>query len=340
MWSMLTGPQTSNRSPRTPGANNTNSVRICVPAPPRVGAPTNAPPVNVLIATGNRQRDEDGNTSINPRPRRRNRQQVDLTPRNTFPLDGTCCSCSRHARCSSDPRTQCECRKEGTACTTRCHSRCCLNKPFSDSGGAPTTPAAVTHLSPSRAGHYRLFGGRTTTPRHEAQRTPPNAPTPGGDGAAADDAARPNDHEEAGEPAQPPADAGAATDANGDEPPQGEGGNGDGGEEGDGAEPPPPIRPHPPPRPRRGEERGKEGKMGRGEKGEMTGRATAHRHCTHDPPPIQTTRTPTTRRRPQRTRWRLRQPRRGRARRRAAPTPTLRRPWTCEGRPRRPQIGC
>ena len=94
-----------------------------------------------------------------------------------------------------------------------------LEKPCFDSGGAPTTPAAVTHLSPARAGHYQLFGRGTPLPHHEAQTTLPETPMPGGDGVTTDEVTGLDDSKNMGEAMQPTADTGAANVANGGELP-------------------------------------------------------------------------------------------------------------------------
>ena len=113
---------------------------------------TNKPPTT----TPRHRRDDDDN-SRNGRPRKqRQRHKHMIRHRQEYPLDGTCCSCSRHACCSSDPRTDCECRRARRKCTRKCFTPLCRNQPLepsaSDDGPPPAAHAADNHPTPPPQG--------------------------------------------------------------------------------------------------------------------------------------------------------------------------------------------
>ena len=110
-----------------------SALRVQVPPGLTINSPTTTP----------RHHWDDDEHLTNGRPRKR-RRHVHLCPE--YPLDGTCCPCSRHAYCSSDPCTDCECRRNEKRCTKNCACRRCRNQSLepstSDDGPLPAAHAA------------------------------------------------------------------------------------------------------------------------------------------------------------------------------------------------------
>ncbi len=125
-----------------------------------------------------RRADAPTDTSINPNARQRQRRSTSSEP-------ARCCSCTRHATCSSATQTRCECRNAGRECVSCCpRSRNRQNRrseeiartPLPGMGGLyclptsvelPTTPEGTPPIftadppeSPSTLTQDNLEGGR------------------------------------------------------------------------------------------------------------------------------------------------------------------------------------
>ena len=113
--------------------------------------PPFTPPDSVHTTPSHRRDDDE--RSGNGRPRSRARR---IVKRSSWPLDKTCCPCSRFCKCSADPRADCECRNAGRKCDSSCHAYNCCNQqpdpPTSPAEQTPAAPAAGTTTPPPKGG--------------------------------------------------------------------------------------------------------------------------------------------------------------------------------------------
>ena len=80
--------------------------------------------------TNLRRAPEPTDKSLNPTVRRRQRRSTSSDP-------ARCCSCTRHATCSSSRQTHCECRRAGRQCVSCCPSKGCQNRHKDAELGSP-----------------------------------------------------------------------------------------------------------------------------------------------------------------------------------------------------------